>query len=133
MIAAEAEWLQGDNGRPRVLVVEDEVLVRLLIADELRFAGFMVVEAINADEALSVLRSSPHIDVLLTDVRMPGSMDGIELAKLVAENWPDIKIVLTSGHYMPSSGLSLGHEFIAKPYDPMKVVERIERLLAEDK
>ena len=133
MNAAEAKSLLGDNGRPTVLVVEDEVLVRLLIADELRFANFVVVEAISADEALSVLRSSPHIDVLLTDVRMPGSMDGIELAKMVAETWPEIKIVLTSGHYTPSSGLSLGYEFIAKPYDPIKLVERIEQLLAEDK
>jgi CheY-like chemotaxis protein len=129
-VSAAAANTLLDADRPTVLVVEDEVLVRLLIADELRLAGFLVIEAVDAEEALSVLRSTPHIALLFTDVRMPGQMDGVALAETVTATWPGIKIILTSGQYSPSGGKAFGHDFVAKPYDPMKVVKRIRELLA---
>ena len=130
MSAAAANTLLGDADRAAVLVVEDEVLVRLLIADELRNAGFLVIEAVDAEEALSVLQTTPRIDLIFSDVRMPGQMDGIALAKTVSATWPEIKIVLTSGQYTPTGGKAFGHDFVAKPYDPLKVVKRIKELLA---
>jgi CheY-like chemotaxis protein len=68
---------------PTVLVAEDDILLRILIADELRDAGFVVIEAGNADEVVSVLRSGTDVDVMISDILMPGSMDGVALARLV--------------------------------------------------
>src|SRR5881392_3025453 len=99
-----------------VLVVEDEVAIRLMIADELRMAGFRVIEAANADEGLSVLQTIERVDLMITDVRMPGSMDGLGLADRVRTNWPAIKIIIASAH--PSECKGRGDAFFDKPYDP---------------
>src|SRR3954454_10371564 len=80
----------------RVLVVDDEVLVRMLIADELRAAGYGVIETDSAEEALAVLRSGVKPDLLVTDIRMPGAYDGLELARIVHNAHPDMKIVVVS-------------------------------------
>ena len=80
-----------------VLLVEDEVLVRLVACDGLEAAGFTVVEANDAQEALDVLASRSDIGVLFTDVNMPGALDGLDLAELVHLRWPHIKLVVTSG------------------------------------
>lgn len=109
---------------PTILVVEDEVLIRLLICDELRDAGLRVVEAANADEAFAYLRAEGGVDLLFTDIHMPGSMDGIELARRARANFPTLPVILTSGHLMPhevTSGLPL----ITKPYSIAKVVLEI--------
>jgi PleD family two-component response regulator len=76
-----------------ILVVEDEILNRLWIGPELRTAGFIVIEAANADEALAVFNAGQQIDLLMTDVRMPGSMDGVKLATRVRSTWPTVKIL----------------------------------------
>ncbi len=89
----------ADNQTSRsaiILVVEDEVLIRMMMATELRAAGFAVLEAANADEALKVLRSSEPVDLMVTDIRMPGTMDGIRLAALVRGMWESIKIIIAS-------------------------------------
>ena len=112
-----------------VLVVEDEVVIRLMIADELRLAGFRVVEAANADEALDVLQTIERVDLIITDVRMPGSMDGFSLADLVRSTWPAIKIIITSAHQSASN--VRGDAFFGKPYDPAMVVDRTTQLLTE--
>lgn len=110
--------------QPVVLVVEDEVLVRSAVAEELREAGFQVIEACDADEALRAL-SAIQIDIVLTDVTMPGSLDGIGLAKWVRQHKPAAKILLTSGKgYLPSETEGLG-EFIAKPYRYSEVISKI--------
>lgn len=114
-----------------VLVVEDDVLIRLTIADRLREGGFAVIEVSNADEAVAILRSQVAVDLVLTDVRMPGSMDGIALARLVRETRPELKLVVTSGN-AASFDRGVADAFFGKPYDLDKVVGCIEGLLSAD-
>jgi CheY-like chemotaxis protein len=83
-----------------VLVVEDEILIRLLIGDELRASGFLVLEAANAEEAMDLLHSGQRIDAVVSDVNMPGSMDGIALTTFVRATLPEIKIIVASGHVL---------------------------------
>jgi CheY-like chemotaxis protein len=85
------------QSRPTILVVEDEMLVRVMLADALRDAGYEAVEAVDGDEAIRLLRGSDNIKVVVSDIRMPGSLDGIALARRVRSERPDIKIVLVSG------------------------------------
>ena len=80
-----------------VLVVEDEMVLRMRAVDIVEDAGFTAVEAVNADEALAILESRSDISLLFSDVQMPGSMDGLKLAYAVHERWPSIKIILVSG------------------------------------
>jgi len=87
---------------PNVLVVEDEMILRMRAVDIVEDAGFCPIEAINADEAISVLESRSDISLLLTDIQMPGSIDGLKLAHAVHERWPSIKIILVSGQVKPS-------------------------------
>lgn len=102
-----------------VLVVEDEPLLRMGIVDHLEEQGFSVLEAGNADEAIAILSNNTTIQILFTDIDMPGEMDGIRLASAVRDRWPPIKIVITSGHKSPpSSDLPAGAQFFAKPYNP---------------
>jgi CheY-like chemotaxis protein len=100
MVGAGVEIYPKDEPKvsSAILVVEDEVLVRMAIADNLRGAGFTVFEASNAHEALEVLRHSSDVRLVFSDIRMPGSMDGAKFAGLIRSEYPTIKIVLTSGH-----------------------------------
>ena len=111
-----------------VLVVEDEVLVRLMIAEELRSAGFQVIEASDADEALAVLANIADVSVIFSDIRMPGSMDGLELAKKVRADFPKIRIVLASGNL--AAVASVDHDgFFLKPYEANEIINLIKTLL----
>ena len=111
-----------------VLVVEDEVLVRLMIAEELRSAGFQVIEAADADEALAVLAHITDVSVIFSDIRMPGSMDGLELAKKVRADFPKIRIVLASGNL--AAVASVDHDgFFLKPYEADEIINLIKTLL----
>jgi CheY-like chemotaxis protein len=112
-----------------VLVVEDEVLIRLMIAQELRGAGFTVIEAVNANEALAVLKTPTKIDALMTDIRLPGSMDGVRLATLVRTAWPQVKIIIASAYAPDTLAPGMKGTFIGKPYHPDKVIERLRKLL----
>jgi CheY-like chemotaxis protein len=87
----------GSTEVPKVLVVEDEMVLRMRAADIVEDAGFSAIEAVNADEAMAILESRSDIAVLFTDIQMPGSMDGLKLAHAVHARWPNIKIVLVSG------------------------------------
>ncbi len=80
-----------------VLVVDDELILRLSISAELEDEGFVVFEAGTADEAIATLERHPEIRLVFTDVDMPGSMDGLKLAAFVRDRWPPIKIIVTSG------------------------------------
>lgn len=101
----------------RLLLVEDETFVRLVSSEFLSEAGYEVVEAESADEALQMLESVGEFHILFSDIRMPGSMNGLQLANLVHERWPDIKILLTSGDTWPSIGeMPDAGQFLAKPY-----------------
>src|SRR3984957_6447215 len=83
--------------RPVILIVEDELFLRMYAAEMIQDGGFDVVEAGNADQAIAILEARPDIHVVFTDIQMPGSMDGLKLARFVRDRWPPIKIVATSG------------------------------------
>jgi len=113
-----------------ILVVEDDIFVRLDIAEVLRIARYRVIEASNADEALSLLDSGYSIDVLMTDIRMPGSIDGIDLAAKVRSAWPHMKIIFVTSHSPTWPDPTLFDLFVGKPYDPARFVQRVRQLLA---
>src|ERR1700719_1713035 len=92
---------------PTVLVVEDEVLVRLMICDELRERGFRVIEAVDADQAADVLDSSTEVDLIVSDIRMPGRLDGLALAHHVAANHAGLPMILASAAYWNPADLPL--------------------------
>ncbi len=115
--------------KPTVLVVEDEVLLRLMIAEELRNQGIHVLEASNADEALTILGSSLPVHLLFTDIRMPGRLDGAALARLARAHYPQLKLIMTSSNQPEGFVRETADAFIAKPYDLQAVVERVQRLL----
>src|SRR5215218_9208940 len=94
---AATEPLAELAGKPVILVVEDELLVRIVQVDILREAGFRVAEAQDADEAFDMLRRRPEIAAVLTDVDMPGSLDGFEFARLVKQGWPDVGVLTIYG------------------------------------
>jgi len=115
---------------PCVLVVEDEALLLFAIADELREAGFEVLEARNAAEAIVLLEKNARVDVLFTDVDMPGTIDGIRLSQIVRDRWPPIAIIVTSGKGAQVSGaLPDGAVFMPKPYGVSSVAATINRVL----
>ena len=108
--------------RPVVLIVEDESLLRMDAVDMIRDAGFEVVEAANAEQAIEILESRCDITVVFTDIQMPGSMDGLKLARAIRGRWPPIKIVATSGYARVGvADLPEGGRFLAKPYSPLEV------------
>jgi CheY-like chemotaxis protein len=117
--------------RPVVLIVEDEFLLRMDAVDMIAGAGFEVLEAANADEAIDILESRRDITVVFTDIQMPGSMDGLKLARAVRGRWPPIKIVATSGHLdVRETDLPEGGRFLPKPYSVVQVTGVLRELTA---
>jgi CheY-like chemotaxis protein len=118
-----------------ILVVEDEILVRLAIADYLRECGYKVHEAVNAQEALAMLQSPEvAIDIVFSDVQMPGDMDGFGLARWIRANKPGVQVILTSGIERSAdiaASLCEAGPLLMKPYPPQDVVDRIRRLSAK--
>jgi CheY-like chemotaxis protein len=103
--------------RPVVLIVEDDPFSRLCAADMAVNAGYDAIEAGDADEAIAILKARPDIQVIFTDIKMPGSMDGLKLARYVRSKWPPIKIIATSAHFVIGEGdLPEGGVFLPKPY-----------------
>jgi CheY-like chemotaxis protein len=119
----------GADSHPIVLVVEYNSLVRIVIANFLESAGFVVIQAADGAAAMVILASGAAFDVLFTDVRMAGLTDGADLAMLVREQRPDMPIVVTSGHGTPEP-LPSGGRFVAKPYDNRKVVTLLREMAA---
>ena len=114
-----------------VLVVEDQVLTRMMVAAELRRRGLKVLEAQNAHEAIAVLQSQVPVDLVFTDVRLPGSMDGLALSRLLRETLPELKIVVTSGDLPVDTDVDPADAFFPKPYDLRGIAGHIEELLGE--
>jgi CheY-like chemotaxis protein len=110
--------MQADAcSRPVVLVVEDEPLLRWNTAAVIEEAGYEVVEAADATEAISILEARLDIRIVFTDVQMPGSMDGLRLAHLISTRWPPIRIIATSGQLrLRADDLPRGGRYLAKPY-----------------
>ena len=121
-----------DREKPAVvLLAEDEALVRMVGADILFDAGFRVIEAVNADEALAMLEARLDVQALVTDVEMPGGLDGLTLARIVNKTWPHLGIVVLSGRAGPEQeGLPPGALFMIKPYSANALVEAVRTVLA---
>lgn len=114
----------------RILVVEDDTFIRFDAGDTLRAAGFDVLEAANADEAILLLERHSDIRLMFTDIDMPGSMNGLKLAAAVRDRWPPVKIIATSGHFDVQEGdLPADACFITKPYAPEQIVRSIRGLM----
>jgi DNA-binding NtrC family response regulator len=121
----------ADSSRKSILVVEDELLIRLIVCDELREAGHDVIEAFNADEALDVLNARACPDLVISDVRMPGSLDGLGLLAIIRETHPELPVIITSGHLEPGLAEASGAcRFLAKPYAIELIIEAAESALA---
>ncbi len=115
---------------PQVLVVEDEALLLFSISDELKDAGFEVFEAVNADDAIRQLNAHRDIQLVFTDIDMPGSMDGLRLSALIRDRWPPVKIIVTSGKLRPAA-TDLPDEgiFLPKPYTTSTVLAAMQSVL----
>jgi CheY-like chemotaxis protein len=115
---------------PSLLIVEDEALIRLGLVMEFESAGFTVIEATNGDEALDILRSGTTVSAVITDLRMPGKIDGSAVVAWMREHRPGVPIVVASGYSSefddkpPCDGFAI----ISKPYDPSDVLAALSRL-----
>jgi CheY-like chemotaxis protein len=114
--------------QPSILVVEDEVLIRLHLAEELRDAGYTVVEAASGDEAMTLLASLEDVGLMLTDIRMPGTIDGLALASWVRAQFPHIKIVVVSTEVPDSMAQTFDHRF-SKPVRLSELLATVRNLL----
>jgi two-component sensor histidine kinase/DNA-binding NarL/FixJ family response regulator len=120
----------GSTEVPNVLVVEDEMVLRMRAVDIVEDAGFRPVEAVNADEALSILESRSDISLLFTDIQMPGSMDGLKLAHAVHDRWPSIKIILVSGQVKPSDAEKpADSRFFGKPLGVEQMIAELQAMV----
>lgn len=134
--SADQEVESRSTPHSTILIVEDEVLVRLPMAEYLRDAGYRVIEASNAAEAVAIMGAGESLDAVFTDCNMPGRMNGIDLALWVRRSYPDIKVLMTSGacdliHVADTaySGIPLLH----KPYSLDFVYQRLADLIAADR
>ena len=132
--AAKILTPQIETSSQTVLVVEDEVLIRLAIADYLRECGYKVLEAAHAAEAVAVLEApNVSVDIVFSDVEMPGEMDGFGLARWIRAHQPHVRVILTSSVERSAdiaATLCEAGPLLAKPYEPQGVVDRIRQLIA---
>ena len=115
-----------------MLLVEDEILIRILVADCLRETGFSVIEAFNGDEAMAILSAGVSIDLVLTDVRMPGSSDGLDVLHFVRRTRPGVPVILTSGHLDPGLVPEGAARFLPKPYSLERIVDAAHAALSDE-
>jgi two-component system, response regulator PdtaR len=121
----------NDNAAPVVLVVEDDWPLRLIAVEVVEDAGYVVIEAANADEAILILEGRADIAVIFTDVDMPGSMDGLKLAYAVRHRWPPIKIIIVSGKtHLNDADLPPDTQFFSKPYSVPGMISELRSLIA---
>ncbi len=121
--------LHEEAPQPAVLVVEDEILIRSAVAEFLRDAGYRVIEAANAAEAVALFASGTPVDLVFSDINMPGAMDGVGLASWVAGHHPNVRIILTSARSFAQRAGEIGVAFLAKPYRLTEAANSIEALL----
>lgn len=123
----------ADICAPAILVVEDEILIRVAVSDHLRACGYRVLEAANADDAVAIMCNDEKVALVFSDVRLPGSMDGLALGEWIRKNRPGTAVLLTSGE--PCRALAPGTQswsaaFLPKPYDLQDLASRITSVLA---
>ena|ERR1700722_9180645 len=132
LVAAAKVWVRMKETavkRPVVLVVDDDLLILIGAVEMIETAGFDVVEAANADEAMEILEVRLDITVVFTDIQMPGSMDGLKLAVAIRGRWPPIKIVATSSIVdVRKVDLPEGGRFLPKPYSSAEIVGALREL-----
>jgi CheY-like chemotaxis protein len=114
----------------RILVVEDEVLIRAFIAEELRLAGFSVIEAGRGEEALTYINAGEQVDLVFSDIRIPGSLNGLQLAEILRDRYPDIPVILTSGN-APTRHVEIVQAFVPKPYDVTQTIALMLAILGQ--
>jgi CheY-like chemotaxis protein len=113
-----------------VLVVEDEMLLRMRAVDMVEDAGYTPLEAVDADEAVKILESRSDIALMFTDIQMPGSMDGLGLARAVHERWPPIKIIVVSGAVkLPDMELPADSRFFGKPLEAKEMIAEMQNMI----
>ena len=116
-----------------VLVVEDDEILRMCAANVVADAGFMALEAANADEAVTILESRSDIALLFTDIQMPGSMDGLGLARTAHDRWPAIKIILVSGRVeLSERDRPANSRFFQKPFAMKQMIEGLQDMIRSD-
>jgi two-component system, response regulator PdtaR len=121
----------ADKPAPVILIVEDDPFVRMLAVEFVNDAGFKTLEAGDADQAIAILESCSEIAVLFTDIRMPGSMDGLKLAIVVSNRWPAIQILVASGHlHLRQADLPPKGRFLGKPYDAAAMIAELHSLVS---
>jgi two-component system, response regulator PdtaR len=134
----QAIWLidvttnvMANKPAPVILIVEDDPLLRMLAVEFVNEAGFETLEACDADQAIAILESISKISVLFTDVNMPGSMDGLKLARVVRDRWPVIEILIASGHVrLPQADLPPNGRFLGKPYLAAAIIAELHSLVS---
>ena len=119
---------KNPSSRPHVLVVEDEFFSRLHAVDLVEAAGYKAIEASNADEAIAILEMRKDIRIVFTDIDMPGSMNGLKLARAIRDRWPPIELILTSGHVdVPESEVPERGVFFSKPYRDREIIYALQK------
>ena len=117
--------------KPVVLIVEDEILLRMDVMATVEETGFEAIAASDADEAIRILESRNDIKAVVTDIQMPGSMDGLKLARIVKRRWPPVALVVTSGHSgIPATDLPAGGRFLSKPYAASEISATLHELIS---
>jgi CheY-like chemotaxis protein len=134
MKALPAMMVEDHSALPAfVLVVEDEMLLRMRAVDMVEDAGFTPVEAVDADEAVAILDSRSDIALLFTDIQMPGTMDGLKLAHAVHERWPEIKIILVSGQLKAANiDIPADSRFFRKPLEAKEMIAEMKSMISPE-
>jgi CheY-like chemotaxis protein len=115
-----------------VLIVEDEMMLRMLAVDMVEDAGYTPIEALDADEAVAILESRSDIALMCTDIQMPGNMDGLGLARTVHERWPSIKIIVMSGQLNPQNiDLPPCSRFFGKPLEARQMIAQMRSMIGQ--
>ena|ERR1700732_2637087 len=127
-VGVGSRWVTDPPSHALILVVDDDVFERMGASDMFLDAGYRVLDAGNADEALQFFETDTDIRLLFTDVSMPGSMSGADLARHVAERWPGVGIILASGRPRPDK-LPPSMHFHEKPYAPAAVLRQAREML----
>lgn len=121
-----------NNGKSVVLVVEDSAIIRMGAVDLVLSAGHEALESCDADEAIRILESRDDIDLVFTDVEMPGTMDGIKLTHYIRDRWPPVRLIVASGRaILEESDLPDGSRFFSKPYSDDTIVETMAHMLSK--
>lgn len=129
--SAEIDPGTGPDHAPVILLVEDEILIRLSTAEFLRQDGYMVLEASDAMEALVLFGSDHPLDLVITDVRMPGELDGVKLTRIIKEARPDLPVALASGH-LAFDAEHPGDRLLRKPYTSEEMLEIVDELIGAE-